>query len=227
MTETHHIVEEPAWAAGLSRGDRELVVSKTALIRVRIGSAAEAIYEIGRELRQVKVVLGRRGKWEQWLGEEFEWTDRTARRYMAVSLRMTKAAEADKLELYAPSALYVLAAESTPEAARDEADNLSASGERITYTGAQELVERHKAAQEAFDGLTPDQQEEIAAKAAALAEEEEEDDWPERLQGALDRISRLFAERELRPAANRQKVAAHLKALATLGRKAKPCPVEA
>lgn len=217
MTETHHIAEGPAWAAGLSRGDRELVADKTALIRARIGNAAEAIYEIGRELRQVKVVLGRRGKWEQWLGEEFEWTDRTARRYMAVSLRMTKAAEADKLSLYAPSALYVLAAESTPEAARDEADNLSASGERITYTGATELVERHKAAQEAFDGLTPDQQEEIAAKAAALADE---DDWPERLQGALDRIDRLFGERDMTPA-NRKKVATYLKALAKLAARAK------
>ena len=223
-SEAHHIAAKPTWAAGLSRSDLELVTGKTERIRARIGHAAEAIYDIGCELRKVKTVLGRRGTWEQWLGEEFEWTDRTARRYMAVSLRMTKAAESGQLPLYAPSALYVLAAESAPQAARDEADKLSASGQRVTYTGAQELVERHQAAAEAFGSLTPDQQAEIAAKAVALAED---DDWPERLHNALERVGRLFAERELRPAANRTKVAGHLKALAKLGKKAKPCPVEA
>ena len=169
--EAHHLIETPQWPVDLGRADEELVRGMTARIRERIGQAAEAIYEIGCELRKVKTILGRRGKWEQWLSEEFAWTDRTARRYMAVALKLQKPYEADNLSLYAPSALYILAAESTSEAARDEADKLSASGQRITYTGAQEMTERHKAAQEAVEGLPEEQQQELLEKAKRSKEQ--------------------------------------------------------
>lgn len=221
MTEAHHVIEGPAWAIGLPRSDQEEVAAKTDLIRSRISRAAEAIYEIGRELRRIKTILGRRGKWEQWLGEEFEWTDRTAQHYMNVSLRMTKAYDAGTLPNYAPSALYVLAAPSTPESARDEAENFSASGKRITYTGATEIVEKHKAAQEAFDGLSPEHKQEIASKATATTEDDEEepeDRWYESVSEYIGGLDDLFGDRPLKKG-DRKKVAAALGVLAKLGEK--------
>ena len=46
---------------------------------------------------------------------------------------------------FAPSALYLLAAPSTPEQARTEALTLAESGEKITHTKAKEIANRHKA----------------------------------------------------------------------------------
>jgi hypothetical protein len=220
VTEVHHIVETPKWADGLSRGEREVVAENTAAIHVRVKTAAESIYEIGVALRKVKTVLGRRGKWEQWLGEEFQWTVRTAQRYMSVALRMTEAYEGDKLSLYAPSALYDLAAESTPEEVRQEAAKIAESGQKVTHSGVQELFERHEAAKGAFDGLSAEHQEEIDAKATALAEadDEEEDPWYGRVVDRIDFLDDMFDERELRPA-DRKKAKAYLKALAKLAKK--------
>jgi hypothetical protein len=202
VTEVHHIVETPKWADGLSRGEREVVAENTAAIHGRVKTAAESIYKIGVALRKVKTVLGRRGKWEQWLGEEFQWTVRTAQRYMSVALRMTEAYEGDKLSLYAPSALYDLAAESTPEEVRQEAAKIAESGQKVTHSGVQELFERHEAAKGAFDGLSAEHQEEIDAKAVALAEEEEDggpaDRWHENVAAYLDSLGELFGERGLK-----------------------------
>lgn len=220
MNEAHHIaVEERAWAKGLPRGVVQEVETATDSIKELTRTTAESIYRIGEYLIRIKKVLRNHGeRYMVWLREEFAWSDRTARRLMEVATNLRRPVENGQIGQYAPAALYALAAESTPEEVRQEAEQVAASGQKVTNAGVQELKERHSAAQEAFDGLTPDQQEEIAEKAAALAEEE--DDWPDRLQGALDRVDRLFGERDMTPA-NRKKVETYLKALAKLAARAK------
>ena len=51
----------------------------------------------------------------------------------------------------APSALYMLAAPSTPESARDEVLQRAESGERITFSTAQEVIQEHKLTPSAQD----------------------------------------------------------------------------
>lgn len=91
---------------------------------------AQDIIEIGQKLIDVKQHLGH-GKFGLWLRLEFEWTDRTARQFMRV-------AEAFKSENFsdldfAPSALYLLAAPSTPDEVRREALERAYQGESITH----------------------------------------------------------------------------------------------
>jgi hypothetical protein len=49
--------------------------------------------------------------------------------------------EMSKISTFAPSALYLLAAPSTPESARTEALERAAEGEPITYSAAREIME--------------------------------------------------------------------------------------
>ncbi len=138
-----------------------MVERKTTRIRKLVESTAENIYEIGKELLQVKTVLGH-GAFLPWLQEHFnEWSLSTAERFMSVSLRLSKAAENRQIGKFAPSALYLLAAAQTPEPARIEAVKQAAAGKQITYTGAKEIVEKAKAADYALSRLSGEHQDEI------------------------------------------------------------------
>lgn len=143
--------------------DRDALQIKTDKIRTLTERTAENIYEIGRELIQVKTLLGH-GRFLDWLQAEFEWSERTARNFMAVALKLERPAQNGKICQYAPSALYLLAGGNTPEAARREAEELAEEGQRITFSVAEELKEKHQAADLAFAALTPAEQEEIAGK---------------------------------------------------------------
>lgn len=87
------------------------------------------VLEIGKHLIQVKAALPH-GQFGPWLDAEFGWTDRTARNFM-------QAAEVfgDKSETVSDlgvTTLYALAADSTPEALRDELIERAAAGQRVT-----------------------------------------------------------------------------------------------
>ncbi len=58
------------------------------------------------------------GPFDSWVRAEFDWTPRTAYRFIQVVEHFQSC---DKLSQLAPSALYLLAAPSTPEAVRLEA----------------------------------------------------------------------------------------------------------
>lgn len=55
-------------------------------IRQLQGDVQRGIIEIGRELNEAKKEVPH-GQWGAWLAREFEWTDRTARNFMAVAER--------------------------------------------------------------------------------------------------------------------------------------------
>jgi hypothetical protein len=162
----------------LDADTRATVQRRTDKIRGLMRRAAQDIVDIGLELIGVKEDLPH-GAFGPWLRAEFEWDIRQAQRFMAVAERF---GECDNLSLMAPSALYLLAAPSTPEAARAEALALAESGEPITYGRAQEIVQNHQPPPDPRQltfppaGADPEEGKEELEEALAVAEEEAEQD---------------------------------------------------
>lgn len=120
---------------------RIVVQQRTSEIKALMKRTAQDIIEIGEKLIEVKERLGH-GHFGTWLEGEFDWKERTARNFMAVAEQFKSANFAD-LD-FAPSALYLLAAPSTPPEARQEAIERAEQGETITHRTAQEIVAEHK-----------------------------------------------------------------------------------
>jgi Protein of unknown function (DUF3102) len=97
------------------------------------------VIEIGRRLTISKELCGH-GDWLPWLKREFGWSDDSALRYMRVA-EFAKNRNLRDLELPV-SGLYLLAAPSTPEAARDEVIERSEAGERLTPAQIRETVDK-------------------------------------------------------------------------------------
>jgi hypothetical protein len=96
-----------------------------------VGPDTRDVLEIGARLREVRNALYH-GEWEKWLDVEFGWSNRTARRYMAVAK-----AFADKTDIVSDlpidlSALYLLARPRTPPEVREQMIERAKLGERIT-----------------------------------------------------------------------------------------------
>jgi len=117
----------------------QFVQQRTGEIRALMKRTAQDIIEIGQKLIGVKQKLGH-GRFLDWIEAEFEWSYPTAARFIQVANAFSKGYQIDK---FAPSALYLLAAPSTPETAREEAIALAEAGEHITYTAAKTLKQKH------------------------------------------------------------------------------------
>ena len=119
----------------------QFVQQRERRIKLLMRRTARDIIEIGQQLIEIKEKLGH-GRFENWLKAEFDWTQMTANRFMNVSRKFESN---NLLDLsIAPSALYLLAAPSTPNAAREEAIARAEAGEQITYKVAQEIVKQKK-----------------------------------------------------------------------------------
>lgn len=92
---------------------------------------SEAILEIGNGLLFVKEKLGH-GQFLAWLEREFAWNVRTAQNFMRVA-ETFKSENFSHLKNVAPSALYALASDSTPEDVRAEFRARAAAGEQVTH----------------------------------------------------------------------------------------------
>lgn len=126
---------------GLDVETREFVYAHTVRIRGLMQRSAEDIVAIGISLQEVKECLPH-GQFGAWLEAEFAMSDRMARHFMLVAERF-KTENFSDLSI-APSALYLLAAPSTPDEAIDEALERAEQGEVITHSTAQEIVDEHK-----------------------------------------------------------------------------------
>lgn len=122
---------------------RIVVQQRTEEIKVLVRRSAQDIIDIGNKLIDVKARLGH-GNFGGWLESEFSWSEGTARRFINVALNMRQIDHGDRFEM---KALYLLAAPSTPEAARIEAIAHAQAGEFITHKVAQEIVAVSKAAE--------------------------------------------------------------------------------
>ncbi|MFB2838294.1 DUF3102 domain-containing protein [Floridanema evergladense] len=115
------------------------IQQQTGEIRALMKRTAQDIIEIGQKLILVKEKLAH-GRFLDWIAAEFEWSYPTAARFMQVANSFKKTYQIDK---FAASALYVLAAPSTPASARSEAIARAEAGEPITYTIAKEIRQKH------------------------------------------------------------------------------------
>jgi hypothetical protein len=110
------------------------------------------VIEIGECLAQVKARLDH-GQWLPWLKAEFGWSEQAARKFMSVHRMVeSKSLKFSDLEPIDVSALYLLAAPSTPEPAREGVAEAAAEGARVTHQQAQAAV---GAAKEAAKRPTP------------------------------------------------------------------------
>jgi len=127
--------------AVLSQEVRILVQSKTSELKSLIRRNAQDIVDIGQKLTEVKEQLGY-GNFRIWLNAEFDWSVRTANRFMQVATQF-KSANLAHLNI-AVSALYLLAQPSTPEKARKEVLELAKECENITYAKAKAVVNHYQ-----------------------------------------------------------------------------------
>ncbi|MEA5536359.1 diguanylate cyclase domain-containing protein [Crocosphaera sp. XPORK-15E] len=129
----------------LNQKTREQIQELTIDIKNKLRRCAQDIVEIGDNLCKIKKQL-QHGQFRSWLKTEFDWSISTANKFMQVS-QMFKIEELQEVEI-APSALYVLAAPSTPETVRYQALNRARQGENISYSLAKKLVKEHKIVEE-------------------------------------------------------------------------------
>jgi len=130
--------------ASLAPDVRESVGAATRRLRDLERRTSEAIIEIGKELLAVKAALPH-GKFGTWLESEFGWTRMTAHRFMAVAERFGDLSQI--VTSASPSALYLLASESTPEEVRVEFTELAAIGQQVTHKDVKERIAERKQAE--------------------------------------------------------------------------------
>jgi hypothetical protein len=126
---------------------RIVVQQRTGEIKDLVRTTAENIMQIGEKLLEVQVKLGS-GQFDAWLESEFSWSRRTAYNFISVHKQFQGRANFAQMEI-ATSALYLLAAPSTPAGAVDEALERADKGERISHGMAKEIVAEHKAEEQA------------------------------------------------------------------------------
>jgi len=108
----------------------------------RLGKRTLAdVIEIGARLTECKRICGH-NNWLPWLDREFGWEETTAQRFMRVhKLAQSKSGKLPDLPV---SAIYMLAAPSTPEPAKTEIIERAKAGEALRATEVRRVVERHK-----------------------------------------------------------------------------------
>jgi len=126
--------------SSLDNTTSQFVQQQTGEIRALMKRTAQDIIEVGQKLLEVKKKLGH-GRFGDWLQAEFQWSISAATRFMQVSEQFQFVNLAN-LDL-APSALYELAAPSTPQAARNEAVARAKTGELITYKAAKTIKQKY------------------------------------------------------------------------------------
>jgi len=108
----------------------------------RLGKRTLAdVIEIGARLTECKRICGH-NNWLPWLDREFGWEETTAQRFMRVhKLAQSKSGKLPDLPV---SAIYLLAAPSTPEPAKTEIIERAKAGEALRANEVKRVVERHK-----------------------------------------------------------------------------------
>lgn len=128
--------------AELDTETRIVVQQRASEIKALMKRTASDIVEIGQKLIEVKGRLDH-GQFIGWFTSELGLERTMAARFIQVAERF---GSSDMLQIatFAPSALYLLAAPSTPDEARAEAIARAEEGETITHATARGIVHDHK-----------------------------------------------------------------------------------
>jgi hypothetical protein len=128
----------------LEPAKRESLEEATAEIRRRIRRSAEDVLEIGRLLRHVKDDLPR-GMWGGWLRVSFDWSERTAQRFIQTSSVFDAlSAVRTPTEMFEPTAMYLIAAGTTPEQVRWDMVDRANAGEYVTAAVVRAAVDEYR-----------------------------------------------------------------------------------
>lgn len=126
----------------LTSAQRQIVRQNTGEIRERLRRSAQDIWEIGQRLVEVRSHL-KHGQFEAWLRDEFGWSRRTAYNFMSVYETFQESANFAQIDI-ATSALYLLAAPSTPQTLREEVLKQAERGEKITHKDLHQRLKSEK-----------------------------------------------------------------------------------
>lgn len=126
----------------LQLNQRSIVQQRTGEIRERLQRSAQDIWEIGQKLTDVRNQL-KHGQFDLWLKAEFNWSRRTAYNFINVYESFRERANFAHINI-AASALYLLAAPSTPQAVRDEYLQLAGKGKKVTHQELQRVIKKDK-----------------------------------------------------------------------------------
>jgi Protein of unknown function (DUF3102) len=134
--------------------ERERVLAENAEEIRKLGKrAASDVIEIGRRLTEMKEICGH-GNWLRWLQHEFGWTNRQALNYMRLYKLSLKSENFSDLSI-SVSALYLLAAPSTPPEVVDEVIERAKSGERQAHAEIKGKIDEIKRAKPTAPGIKP------------------------------------------------------------------------
>ena len=130
---------------GIEKGD----ISKLDVLAVYIckekGQMIQSVLAIGKHLAEVKEILGTGGKgslFGPWVVANCAFTVRTADRYIDSHV-VFGGAKLDTVSNLDQTAMYLLASDSTPEDAAEEARKRAGKGEQITPQVAKEIIAKH------------------------------------------------------------------------------------
>jgi hypothetical protein len=155
--------------------------------------AINDIIEIGRHLTEAKKLCGH-GNWLPWLKREFGWTGRTALSFMHVYEMGSKTKSVSDLNLPL-SGLYLLAAPSTPEAARQEIFDQARSGKKITVGDVKDTVAKSRYV--AVKVVTSSRVVEAPVYVAPAKPPEEQEEFDRK---KYDRMKKAWEARRAKPA---------------------------
>jgi len=129
----------------LNQASSEKLAAAAARIRtLRKGLIADVI-EIGRVLSECKALLVH-GQWIAWLNREFQWSERTARNFIAAyELAEDKSANFADFNLNV-SSIFLLAIPSTSKKARDEVFRRAEAGESVAHHEVKRIIAAEKRA---------------------------------------------------------------------------------
>jgi len=129
-----------AVAAAKLKANAPVLAEHAEAIRAAGKRVIADIIEIGRRLSECQKMLGH-GNWLGWLEREFGWSDRTALNYMRVYDLSGKSETVADLSLPV-SGLYLLAAPSTPDEARDAIIGRAEAGEMLSVADVRRAIDQ-------------------------------------------------------------------------------------
>jgi 16S rRNA G966 N2-methylase RsmD len=132
----HQIVRRPLRTTA---ADDDFLAERAERIRVLYKRAVADVIEIGKLLTQCKKRCGH-GHWLPWLNREFGWSSDKAEDFIAIAAQWPNSDDCPNLPMYS---LRLLAAPSTPDAARDEVISRAESGERLKHSDVQAIIAAH------------------------------------------------------------------------------------
>ena len=139
---------------------RETVIEAAIDIHGHAAKARDNLMAIGDRLLQIKDILPH-GQFQEWVEQEFGIERRMAQNYMAVASRFgnTKrfGGKNEIISFFSPTAMYLLAAPSTPvEAVEAAISETEASGQRLKVQRIKEIVAEYTSSDEAVSSPPDD-----------------------------------------------------------------------